>query len=353
MGTAVGLAAVLVAGPAFGASGHPVNQSNLVADEPGQAVLVDSDLVNAWGMSQSPTSPVWVSDAETGVATIYTGISSTTVTKVPLTVTIPEGEPTGQVFNGSEDFVVTDGTAHGPARFIFASEAGVISGWNPAVGTMGAPPPSTHAIAAATDPGAIYKGLAMAAVEGHNYLYAANFHAGNVDVFNSAFGRVRWAGAFKDRDLPEGYAPFDVAELNGMLYVSYALQDEDRKDDVSGRHHGFVDIFSNSGTLLRRLIRGGDLNSPWGMALAPDGFGNLGGALLVGNFGNGQIHAYDAWTGQSRGRLTGADGKVLEIDGLWGLMFGNGTSAPANALMFTAGPDDEAHGLFGVITARS
>jgi uncharacterized protein (TIGR03118 family) len=353
VGTAIGLAVVLVAGPAFGASGHPVNQANLVADEPGQAVLVDSNLVNAWGMSQSPTSPVWVSDAETGVSTLYTGITTTTVTKVPLTVTIPEGAPTGQVFNGTSDFVVSDGTASRPAPFIFASEEGVISGWNPGVGTMGAPPPSTHAIAAATDPGAVYKGLAMAAVEGHNYLYAANFHAGSVDVFNAAFERVRWAGAFKDSEIPAGYAPFNIAALNGALYVSYALQDEEGEDDVAGAHHGFVDIFSNSGTLLRRLIRRRDLNSPWGMVIAPDGFGKLGGSLLVGNFGDGRIHSYDAWTGQSRGRLTGADGKALEIEGLWGLMFGNGTSADRNALLFTAGPDDEEHGLFGVITARN
>jgi uncharacterized protein (TIGR03118 family) len=353
VGTAIGLAVVLTAGPAIGASGHPVDQSNLVSDQPGQAVLVDSNLVNAWGMSQSPTSPVWVSNAETGVSTLYNGISTTTVTKVPLTVTIPEGAPTGQVFNPTPRFVVTDGTNSAPARFIFASEEGVISGWNPAVGTMGAPPPSTHAVPAAVDRGAVYKGLAMVATARNLSLYAANFRAGRVDVFDSSFHRVLLAGAFQDPEIPAAYAPFNVAALNGELFVSYALRDIAGKDDVPGPHRGFVDVYSNTGTLLRRLVRGGELNSPWGMVIAPASFGRLGGALLVGNFGDGRINAYDPMTGEPRGTLTDSGGEALEIEGLWGLLFGNGVSAPANALMFTAGPDDEEHGLFGVITASS
>lgn len=200
---------------------------------------------------------------------------------------------------------------------------------------------------------AVYKGLALAAVGGANYLYAANFHRGRIDVFNARFKEVRLAGRFKDPRIPTGFAPFDVQLLGGELYVSYAKQDAAGHDDVAGPGNGFVDVYDTSGHLLRRLISGGDLNSPWGLVLAPAGFGAFAGDLLVGNFGDGAIHAYDPVTGVEKGRLTNTDGNPILINGLWALRFGNGMFATDATLVFTAGIGDEAHGLLGEITPAS
>ncbi|MEO6712916.1 MAG: TIGR03118 family protein, partial [Mycobacteriales bacterium] len=269
----------------------------------------------------------------------------------PLTVVVPGGNPTGQVFNAdSSQFIVCSG-ACGSARFIFATERGVISGWNPGVNLTGAVP-STHAVAAVAVPGANYKGLALATSAGSPYLYAANFHAGTVDVFDTAFHKQTWDGAFVDPALPAGYAPFNVALIRGMLYVTYAVTDPLRKDDVPGAGNGIVDVFTTDGGLVRRLITRRGLNSPWGMAHANTSFGKFSGALLVGNFGDGLIHAYDPRNGSYRGVLTDAAGAKVKVDGLWGLLFGNGVSASQNSLMYTAGPSDEAHGRFGIIRAN-
>jgi uncharacterized protein (TIGR03118 family) len=202
-------------------------------------------------------------------------------------------------------------------------------------------------------PNAIYKGLALATAGTASFLYAANFHAATVDVFDATFTQVHLGGEFTDPHLPRGYAPFNIALLEGQLYVAYARQDADAEDEVAGPGRGFVDVFDTSGHLLRRLIAHGHLNAPWGMAIAPDDFGKFGGDLLVGNFGDGRIHAYNAQTGQFEGTLRDANRDPIVIDGLWALMFGNGTSAGTAALLFTAGIQDEQHGLYGTITSTT
>jgi len=281
---------------------------------------------------------VWVSAADSGVSTLYRGAAGATpVSIVPLVVTIPGGAPTGQVFNTTTGFEVAPGQ---PAAFIFASESGNITAWNPTLGT-------TAAIEATT-PDAVYKGLALASGTGGTHLYAANFHAGTIDVFDSSFAPTTLSGSFVDPTMPAGYAPFNVQEIGGSLYVTYAKQDADGHDDVKGAGHGFVDVFTPDGALVRRLVSQGRLNSPWGLALAPSDFGRFSGALLVGNFGNGRIHAYDPTTGHLLGTLSAKNHPIV-IDGLWGLRFGNGVTGDPNSLLFTAGPNDEAHGLFGMI----
>jgi uncharacterized protein (TIGR03118 family) len=327
------------------------HQTNLVSDLPGLAQLTDPDLVNPWGMAAGPATPVWVADNGTDKATIYPGfVNGSPIQKAPLVVSIPGGAPTGQVFNGTPGFEVRDGDASGPALFLFDSEAGLVTGWNPGVPP---PPPSTQAQVGARVRHAIYKGLAIATTSAGTFLYGADFHRGRIDVFDQGFDRVHLPGRFQDRRLPRGYAPFNVQELGGRLYVAYAKQDADREDEVAGPGRGFVDVYSTSGHLLHRLIRRGQLNAPWGLVLAPAGFGRFSGDLLVGNFGDGRINAYDPRTGAFRGRLRHEDGSPIEIEGLWALRFGNGVTGDPTTLLFTAGIDDEAHGLFGAIKAAS
>jgi len=324
-------------------------QHNLVSDGAVPADLVDAALVNAWGLVASGTSPWWVADNGADLSTLYNG---NTGAKQALTVSVP-GAPTGVVFNGGTGFAVSNGTATAPARFIFATEEGTILGWSPAVAL-------TQAVVAVDNSagGAVYKGLAIASTAAGDRLYAANFHAGTVDVFDAGFHPV--SAGFSDVALPSGYAPFGIRNLGGTIYVTYALQDADRKDDVAGVGHGFVNAFDTDGHLLRRVASRGRLNSPWGLALAPPDFGQFGGNLLVGNFGDGHINAFDLQRFeangelQERGQLHAANGPPVTIDGLWALAFGNGASAgPTNALFFTAGPFDEEHGLFGKLVVTS
>src|SRR5712691_8457777 len=322
-------------------------QHNLISDGAVSADHVDAALVNAWGLVASTTSPWWVADNGTDSSTLYNGNTGATIA---LRVGVA-GAPTGVVFNGGASFVVTNGTASGPARFIFATEGGTIVGWNPAVaGTRAALAVDNSAA------GAVYKGLAIATTAAGDRLYATNFHAGSVDVFDAAFNPV--PGGFTDPDLPQGYAPFGIRNLGGVIYVTYALQDADKHDDVAGEGHGFVDAFDVAGNLLRRAASKGRLNSPWGLAIAPDDFGKFSGNLLVGNFGDGHVNAFDLdglrGNGelQQRGQLHAADGRPIAIDGLWAIAFGNGAAAgPRDVLFFTAGPFEEQHGLFGKLTA--
>lgn len=341
------LCAALVLTCASLASAQKYNQTNLVSDVPGWAATVDPNLVNAWGITFGPQTPVWVSDNGTGLTTLYTGAGSI----VPLVITIapPMGSagpaaPTGTVFNGTGNFMVTSNGVSGSSLFIFATEDGTISGWSPAV--------ALHNTILAVDnsaSGAVYKGLTMGMVNNAAFIYTTNFNSGWVEMYDSNF---KWVKNFTDMDLPHGYAPFGIQNIRGMLYVTFALQDEAKHDDVAGPAHGFVDIFDTSGNRVKRLISHGELNSPWGLALAPWNFGKFSGDLLVGNFGNGHINAYDPNTGAARGHLLWPSGHTLTIPGLWGLAFGNGgPSGPTNTLLFTAGPDHEAHGLFGTITA--
>ena len=349
LGVVAALLALAPAAPA--AASHPRNayhQTNLVSDLPGLAQLTDPDLVNPWGLAAGPTTPAWVADNGTDKATIYPGfVNGSPIQKAGLVVNIPGGAPTGQVFNPTPGFVVHDGAASGAALFLFDSEAGLVTGWNPGVPP---PPPSTQAQVGAGVPDAIYKGLAIATTAAGAFLYGADFHHGRIDVFDQGFNRVHLSGRFRDRELPDGFAPFNIQELGGRLYVAYAKQDAAREDEVAGPGLGFVDVYSTSGHLLRRLVRRGQLNAPWGLVRAPaSGFGRFSGALLVGNFGDGRINAYDPSDGAFLGRLRHEDGSPIEIEGLWALRFGNGVTGTPTTLLFTAGIDDEAHGLFGAI----
>lgn len=326
-------------------------QQNLISDDTTliPAKHPDGLLRNAWGLVSSSTSPWWIANNGSDSSILF---NANTDTIQSLVVAIPGGAPTGLVFNNSGGgFAVTSGTASAPAVFIFSSEAGVISGWNPGVPP---PPPSTQAQVGATVDGAIYKGLAIAGTGTDARLYATNFHAGTVDVFDNKYALLTLPGAFVDPNLPKGYAPFGIQNINGTLYVTYALQDDDAEDDVAGPGHGFVDAYDTAGNLLRRVASAGSLNSPWGLALAPADFGAFSNMLLVGNFGDGRINAYDLSANTSNGEavamgpLHSAKGPPLKIDGLWALQFGNGAGAgPKSTLFFTSGPFDEAHGLFG------
>jgi uncharacterized protein (TIGR03118 family) len=337
-----GLAATATAGtvaaqPAAGM----YRQTNLVSDIPGVARVTDPALVNPWGMSESPSgSPVWVSDNGSDKTTFYSGDQGgSPVSQVGL-VKVAGGAPTGQVFNGTGDFVIHAAGKSAPAFFIFDSENGDITGWNPTVS------PTTAKMAVAV-PGAVYKGLAIARTGLGNFLFAANFHSGQVDMFDGRFRMIAHPGLFEDPHLPPGYAPFNVAVFGDALYVSYAKQDAAMHDDVSGPGHGFIDVYSFDGGMRRRLVSRGPLNSPWGMVLAPTGFGAFGGDLLVGNFGNGWINAFDPTTGAFAGSLLNRDGQPIAIDGLWGLIFGDKAMANPNTLLFSAGIGGEAHGLLG------
>jgi uncharacterized protein (TIGR03118 family) len=264
--------------------------------------------------------------------------------KTALTVTIPGGRPTGQVFNGSSDFVVTSGTFSGPARFIFASDTGHITGWNAAVPP---PVPSRNAHLKATTPGAVYTGLAIGNDGSGNLLYAADFHGGEIDVFDRTYTPTILAGSFVDPLIPGDYAPFNIQNAGGKLYVTYA-RPQLKGEALARGGHGFVSVFDQDGNFLNRLISDDHLNSPWGVALAPTDFGEFSGALIVGNSGNGHINAFDSATGAFLGRLRDDAGEPIQIDGLFGLEFGNGTvSGDRNALYFAAAPDDGQHGLFG------
>ena len=347
------------------ASAHTTayRQINLVSDQPGKAPLTDPDLVNAWGLAASPGtdakpgSPLWVADNGSDKATLYTGATATSVTKAGLVVSVTGAAPTGQVFNAAQSgFVVSDKQGHsGSSMFIFDTENGTIDGWNPAVGATSSNPSTVTEVARDNGANAVYKGLATAqASDGKTYLYATNFRSGRVEAYDSTFTPVQLPGGlFVDPRLPAGYGPFGIAEINGKLDVTFAKQDATLHDDVAGPGHGFVDVFTNDGTFVRRLASRGALDSPWGLALAPAGFGRFSGDLLVGNFGNGHINVYSPSTGAHLGQLRQQNGRPIVIDGLWGLSFGNGNAAQTDQLLFSAGPDSESHGLLGKIVVAN
>jgi uncharacterized protein (TIGR03118 family) len=335
LGTAAALTLALAAPPAAAAVTFAV--TNLVSDGSVPAVTIDPNLVNPWGVSFAPTSPFWVSDNKTGVSTLYTGAGA----KLGLTVTIPPSpsSPTGQVFNsGAATAFQIGGTK---PLFIFDSEDGVISGWAGSFGT-------TAQIGASTA-GAVYKGLAIGSDAAGDHLYAADFHNGVVQMYTNNFGG---STSFTDPSVAAGYAPFNAQVLNGQLYVTFAKQDAAGHDDVAGAGNGYVDVFNLDGTLNRRLVsQGGEVNSPWGLAIAPASFHDLAGDLLVGNFGDGTISAFDNLTGAFRGRLLGVDNNPLVFGDLWALTPGNGVTGSSQQIYFTAGLVDENGGLFGVLTA--
>jgi uncharacterized protein (TIGR03118 family) len=319
---------------------------NLVSDVL-PAAFTDANLVNAWGLASAPNGPFWAANNGTGTATVYNGHGE----KQAVQVTIPPlagsavAPVTGEVFNGTASFTVTSGANAAPAVFIWATEDGRIAAWNPTVN-----PDTAVIVSDRSASGAVYKGLAIASSNGQDFVYATDFFHKKVVVFDTNFNRVQLAGNFTDPNLPARFSPFGITQLNGQIYVSYARRNDVGHDDLAGAHRGFVDVFNTDGTFVQRLVTRGALNSPWGMVQAPADFGAFSNALLVGNFGNGMINAFDINTGQQLGRLR-HDGVPIVVHGVWGLEFGNGSAASGatNQLFFNAGPNGEADGLFGLI----
>jgi uncharacterized protein (TIGR03118 family) len=351
------LLCTLMAGSLAAANSYLVH--NLVSDLPDTADHVDSNLVNPWGVAFSATSPFWVANNHTGTSTLYDGSGN----PLSLIVQIPSpaggtavGAPTGMVFNGTQSFAVATGK---PGLFLFCSEDGTIVGWNSTVD-------STHGkiLVDNSASGAIYKGCALGGTADAPRLYAADFHNRKIDVWDGNLQPVQNAGAFNDTNVPADFAPFNIANINGKLYVTYAKQDADKEDDIQGLGNGIVDVFDMTGAMIGRLVTQGPLNSPWGMVIAPAGFGDFGGMLLVGNFGDGMIHAFNPNSGAFAGTLMGlaspgtTTSSPIVIQGLWSLVFGNGgKGGDSGTLYFTAGIPGpggeplESHGLFGSIQA--
>jgi uncharacterized protein (TIGR03118 family) len=352
---ALSLILISIAANSYAQSASPsqhYKQTNLVSDMEGVAPVTDPNLVNPWGLTRSSTSPWWVSDNGTGVSTLYTGTGSI----VPLVVTIPPsdpksqtGTPTGAVFNGGTGFEIKKGF---PAAFMFVTEDGTISGWNPKVD-------ATHAVIKVNEKEkSVFKGATVATVNvpflgAQSFLYVADFRKGRVQIYDSKFHHVpQMEELFDDDQLPPGFAPFNVQNIGGNIFVSFAMQDSDKHDEVDGAGLGYVDIFSPTGRLLRRLEHGPWFNAPWGLTLASSDFGSHSHEILVGQFGSGEILAFNFVTGRFRGRLRDTSDAPIKIDGLWALLFGNdATAGPATTLFFSAGTDHEQHGLFGTITA--
>jgi uncharacterized protein (TIGR03118 family) len=321
-----------------------------VASNPYASTNTDPHLVNAWGVAFNPQGFAWVANSGTSTSTLYDGNGM----PQSLVVSIPPGTagnamPAGIVFNGHQDFMVTANGMTGASAFIFAGQAGTLSGWSPGVD-------QTHAITVFDGgaSGTVYTGLAIATQGGADFLYAADFHHASVDVFNTAFTKVGATGGFVDSALPTGYAPYGIQAIGGLIYVAYARQDTTARVAVAGAGQGAVDTFDTSGNLVKRLIPlGSALDAPSGMAMAPAGFGPFGNALLVANAGDGKVNAFNPATGALMGTLSRADGNQITIDGLHGIAFGNGiNNQPANTLFFAAGPSAGTHGVYGRIDNR-
>ena len=334
-------------------------QTSLVSDIKGLARTFDPNLQNPWGVSQNTEGQFRVADNATGVSTEYSAAGQ--IIGTPVTIPTPPGvtppsAPNGNVFNTTNDFVISHDGKSAPATVIFSSENGTIVGFNPAVD-----PNEGILEADLSQSGAVFKTLTAGSVNGANYLYASDFHNGTVDVFNGQFQLVHLSGSFTDPNIPAGFAPFGLKNVNGTLFVTYAKQDGARHDDVAGVGNGFIDEFTLSGNFIERFASQGLLNSPHGIAVAPDNFGQFSNALLVGNFGDSKVNAFNLQTGQFLGQLTDAHGNTLILNGgfkkesdtkgLWGLTFGDGQNGAAtNSLFFAAGINDENDGLFGKVT---
>jgi uncharacterized protein (TIGR03118 family) len=357
---------IALASAALCAAPNKFEQHNLVSDLPGLADHIDPCLINPWGIVASAASPFWISANGSGLSTLYNGngIAAALIVNIPGpagtqspgqqcgAATLGPGAPSGVIVNDTTSFLL----GASPANFIFSSEQGVVIGWNGAAGKSGAVMVDRSAA------GAVYKGLATATRSEGPLLYVADFGNGRVDVYDGGMNLISLPGAFSDPQIPAGFAPFNIANLAGTLYVAYAKQNAAHHDDVAGPGNGYIDMYDLNGLLLGRLVSGGSLNSPWGMVLAPAGFGAFGGALLVGNFGDGAINAFDPVSGLFLGTLQDGAGAAIHIPGLWGITFGNGSRAnpaaapaggDANTLYFAAGiagPDKvEDHGLLGTI----
>jgi uncharacterized protein (TIGR03118 family) len=340
-----------------GNNGNSYQQHNLVSDLAGVADHQDLNLKNAWGVFFNPNGPVWVANNATGTSTLYDGLGNgfPPPPNGPLVVTIPSidgsghGVPTGLTFNSGSDFVISAGPPPVPARFIFVTEDGVIAAWASGNAAVKMYPPGN-----ANPTGAVYKGVALAGNGTAHFLYAADFHNKKIEVFDSTFTPVPGFGGFTDPGIPPEYGPFNIMNINGTLYVAYAVKEAAGDDEVAGQGLGFIDAYDPKGVLLGRVASHGTLNAPWGMAIAPDGFGKFSNALIVGNFGDGTLQAYDLVKGTPLGQMRDTNNQVLVIDGLWGIQFGNGIlNQPTTTLFFAAGPNDESDGLYGSLTATN
>jgi uncharacterized protein (TIGR03118 family) len=319
-----------------------LSETDLVTDDPiaHPAVLTDASLVNPWGIVVSGGSPFWIGNNGTKTSTLYRVNPNTqAVTEFGLTVTIPgAGSVTGVTFDPSPA-----GNFNGDL-FLFASEDGTVSGWRGGLGTAA----ETLVSGSANN---IYKGSALSVVSGNAYLYLANFRNGTVDVLKGNVGAPGLAGNFIDPALPSGFAPFNVQVLAGSVYVTYAKQDGTATDEIPGAGNGYLDRFDLQGNFVARIGTGGTLNAPWGLALAPSSFPDVAGKLLVGNFGDGRINIYDQDSSTYLGQVLDSSNQPLVIDGLWGLTQGNNDNGGSTqSIYFTAGPDGESHGLFGVLS---
>ncbi len=377
--TASAVLALIMGAACFG---QHYAQTNLVSSASGVAPVTDPQLINPWGLSRMSSSPWWISDNATGLSTLYNGAGA----KQALIVTIPPadpnnkntptGTPTGTIANGGQtDFLLAPGK---PSLFLFSTIDGTIAGWNPTVAVA-------HAVTVVkTTDGSSYKGLTSAFIDGRRYLYAANFTKGRVDVYDNAFQPVKLSkehfdedssdheghsseNSFVDESLPPSYVPFNVQAIGNDIVVTYALHEEGARFETDGPGLGFVDIYSSTGRLLRRLEHGDWLNAPWGVALAPVDFGRFSHDMLIGQFAGGGetqssgfIAAYDLATGKFDGLLQDASGKPLAINGVWALSPGNvspnnsdAAAAPAAEMYFTAGPNHGSGGLLGYLTSVS
>jgi uncharacterized protein (TIGR03118 family) len=369
---AAGTTACLIAAPVYAGDESQASTpnayvvTNLVSDISGNATTNDPILQNAWGVAFTPAgSPFWVADNATGCASLYdgTGAKMSLQVKIPLpplpgnvppTACKPvnpaappsptPAAPTGTVWNPSSAFLVPGTTR--AAVFLFATEDGTISAWSPGL------TPSDQAVLAVDNsqpsPGAVYKGLVFGVNANGVFLFATNFRAGHIDVFDHNYQPAATDGSFADPNIPAGFAPFGIQNINGDLFVTYAKQNAEKHDDVAGKGNGLVDVFDTDGHLLRRLATGGHLNSPWGVARASFAFGRFSGDILVGNFGDGRINVFSS-DGKSLGQLSDQNGKPLVIDGLWTLTLGGGAKSSSDSLFFTAGPNGETDGAFGTI----
>ncbi|MGH3387847.1 MAG: TIGR03118 family protein [Actinomadura sp.] len=341
------LSGSLVVAPSAVAQGEGVGKAGpafatvpLVSDVEGRAPLTDAQVANAWGLALGPTTPLWVNNQVSGVSNLYSG-GAAGLTKIR-SVPVPNGNITGLAFNDTSDFQVTGSGGTQPARFVFVNFAGEISGWNPT---------ATPEAAVVTNsvPGALYTGLALWRTPLGNFFLAADFAGGKIDVFDAQFRRLTLPeGFFADPKLPDGFTPYNVFTLGADVYVAYAMPSPEGPA-VIGPGLGFVNRFTDFGQRLQRLQRRGVLNAPWAFAVAPQSFGRFAGDLLVGNFGDGRITALDPHTGRVEGQLREANGRALEIEGLWALLPGTATTGGTDALWFSAGPDQETHGLVGLV----
>jgi uncharacterized protein (TIGR03118 family) len=340
------VAAALVAGPLLAAPAASAHSSDirfatvpLVSDVAGRAPLQDAEVANSWGITLGPTTPLWVNNQISGQSLLFSG-GAAGVTKLR-SVPVPNGNITGLAFNGGSDFQVTGSGGTQPARFLFANLAGQISGWSPTATPEAAQVKDTV-------PGAVYTGLALWQTPLGTILLAADFHSGKIDAFDNQFRKLTLPdNFFRDPSIPPGFTPYNVFTSGTDVYVAYA-EPSAKGPAVRGAGLGFLDRFSDFGQRLQRLQRRGVLNAPWGLAIAPASFGRFAGDLLVGNLGDGHITALDH-RGRIQGQLRGTDGRPLAIDGLWGIVPGTQTTGGTDNLWFSAGPDNEAHGLVGLI----